>query len=98
MLKLNRRYFPVLKGKKVIFEVVKYSPDIIAEFVDRRGDYKVKIDNNKLSAKETIKVQIVTSRGDIKLEKVERGEDFEIFIKQKFEREIEFYEVRINKK
>ncbi|EUB12576.1 hypothetical protein [Fusobacterium sp. CM22] len=56
MLKLNRRYFPVLKGKKVIFEVVKYSPDIIAEFVDRRGDYKVKIDNNKFSAKETIKV------------------------------------------
>lgn len=44
-------------------------------------DYKVKIDNNKFSAKETIKVQIVTSRGGIKLEKVERGEDFEIFIK-----------------
>ena len=56
MLKLNRRYFPVLKGKKVIFEVVKYSLDIIVEFVDRRGDYKVKIDNNKFSAKETIKV------------------------------------------
>ena len=70
MSKLNKGYFATLKGKKVIFEVVKYSPDIIVEFVDRRGDYKVKIDNNKFSAKETIKVQIVTSRGDIKLEKL----------------------------
>ena len=38
MLKLNRKYFRVLKGKKVIFEVVKYSLDITVEFVDRRGE------------------------------------------------------------
>ena len=44
-------------------------------------DYKAKIDNDKFSAKETIKVQIVTSSYDIKLEKFERREDFEIFIK-----------------
>lgn len=35
----------------------------------------MKIDNDKFSAKETIKVQIVTSSEDIKLEKVEKGED-----------------------
>ena len=80
-VEIEQEAFSSIKRKKVIFEVVKYSLDIIVEFVDRRGDYKVKIDNNKFSAKETIKVQIVTSRGDIKLEKVERGEDFEIFIK-----------------
>ena len=55
--------------------MVKYSSDITVEFIDRRGDYKVKIDSDKSSIKETIKVQIVTSRGDIKLEKIKRGED-----------------------
>ena len=65
-VEIEQEAFSSIKRKKVIFEVVKYSLDIIVEFVDRRGDYKVKIDNNKFSAKETIKVQIVTSRGDIK--------------------------------
>ena len=74
-VEIEQEAFSSIKRKKVIFEVVKYSLDIIVEFVDRRGDYKVKIDNDKSSIKETIKVQIVTSRGDIKLEKIKRGED-----------------------
>lgn len=66
-------YFKIKKG---IFEVVKYFQNITLEFVDKRGYYKVKFDNYKFSAKETIKVQIVTSGEDIKLEKVEKGEDW----------------------
>lgn len=81
MGKLSKGYFATLKGKKVIFEVVKYSPDITVEFVEKRGDYKVKIDSSKSFAKETIKIQVVEKRGDVTLEKVDRGEDFEIFIK-----------------
>ncbi len=80
MSKLSKGYLATLKGKKVIFKVVKSNPDLKVQFVDKFPDYKVKILNKKSFAKETITIQIVDRSPDVKLQRVDNFADFEVFI------------------
>ena len=48
--------------------------------MDSFGDYKVKISDSRSFAKETIKIQVVTSFPDVKLQKVKSFGDFEAYM------------------
>ncbi len=78
-MSLNKGYLATLRGQKVTFRVVNYSPDLKVQFVNFGGDYKVKVSNSKVSRSETIKIQVVSSCPDVRLQKVTSGGDFEAY-------------------
>ncbi len=81
MSKLSKGYFATLKGKKVVFEVVRSFGDIKVKFVEHFGDYKVQIDNSPSFSTETIKIEVVEHFEDVRLQKVDHFGDFKAYIK-----------------
>ena len=74
----SKSYLAKMRGKKVRFIIVNSGADLKVQFVSF-GDYKVKVSNNSSFASETIKIKIVDSFADVKLQKVTSFGDFEAY-------------------
>ncbi len=78
----SKSYLAKMRGKKVRFIIVNSGADLKVQFVSivsSFGDYKVKVSNNSSFASETIKIKIVDSFADVKLQKVTSFGDFEAY-------------------
>ena len=78
-MSLGKGYLATVKGKKITFKVVNYSPDLRVQFVNYSADYKVKVATSKSFSTETIKIQVVDYSPDVKLQKVTYSGDFEAY-------------------
>ena len=67
----SKSYLAKMRGKKVRFIIVNSGADLKVQFV--------KVSNNSSFASETIKIKIVDSFADVKLQKVTSFGDFEAY-------------------